>query len=137
MRFIGLILVFVSLAVAAGSNLSFMIDPPSLIFTLIGTIGPLLFAGASIPSMLKAFVSADLEGEVKQQAIRGWKLAAGFSLALGASATFIGLVIMLANMDDPAAIGPGFAIANLPSIYALIIAFVISLPIYKSLERNT
>ena len=136
MRFIGLVLVVVAIVVAAGAHASALIDPPSFIMVFIGTIGALLFAGVSIPSMLKAFASANLGEEVKQQAIRGWKFAAGFSLALGASATFIGLVIMLKNMDDPAAIGPGFAIANLTSFYALIIAFAISLPIYKSLERN-
>ena len=114
-----------------------MIDLPSLIMVLGGTIGALLFAGASIPSMLKALFSSELGEEVKHQAIRGWKLAAGFSLAIGASATFIGLVIMLANMDDPAAIGPGFAIANLTSLYALIIALAISFPMYKSLERSS
>jgi chemotaxis protein MotA len=102
-----------------------------------GTIGALLFAGAIIPSMLKALFSSELGEEVKHQAIRGWKLAAGFSLAIGASATLIGLVLMLANMDDPAAIGPGFAIANLTSLYALIIALAISFPMYKSLERSS
>jgi chemotaxis protein MotA len=43
---------------------------------------------------------------------------------------------MLKNMDDPAAIGPGFAIANLTTIYALIMAFAVCLPVYRSLERR-
>lgn len=135
MRLFGLILVLVCLSVAAGSNASPLIDPPSLIITLGGTIGALLFAGASIPAMLKSLVSAELGAET-QEAVRGWKLAAGFSLILGSSGTLIGLVIMLKHMDDPAAIGPGFAIANLTSLYALIIALAISLPMYKSLERK-
>ena len=137
MRVIGLILVFASIVVASGANASFMIDFVSLMMVLGNTIGALLFAGASIPSMLKALFSSELGEEVKHQAIRGWKLAAGFSLAMGASATLIGLVLMLANMDDPAAIGPGFAIANLTSLYALIIALAISFPMYKSLERSS
>ena len=90
MRVIGLVLVFASIVVASGANARAMIDPPSLIMVLGGTIGALLFAGASIPSMLKALFSSELGEEVKRQAIRGWKLAAGFSLAIGASATFIG-----------------------------------------------
>ncbi len=137
MRVIGLILVFASIVVANARAMIDLVSLESLIMVLGGTIGALLFAGAIIPSMLKALFSSELGEEVKHQAIRGWKLAAGFSLAIGASATFIGLVIMLANMDDPAAIGPGFAIANLTSLYALIIALAISFPMYKSLERSS
>jgi len=38
-------------------------------------------------------------------ATRAWELTGAFALAMGAIGTFIGLVIMLKSMDDPAAIG--------------------------------
>ena len=43
---------------------------------------------------------------------------------------------MLHHMDDPAAIGPGFAIGILTTVYGVIIAFTICVPVYKSLERQ-
>lgn len=51
-------------------------------------------------------------------------LARGYQLtwAAGLSGTLLGLVRMLANMDDPAAIGPGMAVSLLASIYAVILA---------------
>ena len=137
MRLIGFILLIVFLVLGSGANASSMIDPNSFILTVGGMIGALLFAGASVPSMVKVFFSDHTEAEVAQEGIRGWKLAAAFGLIMGSAGTLIGLVIMLKNMDDPAAIGPGFAIANLTSIYGLVIAFAICLPVYKSLQRNT
>ena len=133
MRLIGFILLLVIFVVGSGG---YMIDPPSLIIVVAGMIAGLLFAGASIPSMLKVFFSSDADAEQLKEGIRGWKLAAAFAMAMGAAGTLIGLVIMLKNMDDPAAIGPGFAIANLTTIYALIMAFAVCLPVYRSLERR-
>lgn len=53
--------------------------------------------------------------------------------AFGMIGTLIGLVIMLKNMDDPAAIGPGMAIALLTTMYGAIIANIFLLPISKKL----
>ena len=53
---------------------------------------------------------------------------------MGAIGTIIGLVIMLKNMDDPAAIGPGMAIAILTILYGFILAFAIALPVRSRLE---
>jgi flagellar motor component MotA len=136
MRFIGFVLLIVFLVLGSGIHARSMIDPPSLIITLGGMVFALLFAGVSMPSMVKVFFSGDTEADVVQEGIRGWKLAAVFALIMGSIGTLIGLVIMLKNMDDPAAIGPGFAIANLTSIYALITALAVCLPVYKSLERS-
>lgn len=51
-------------------------------------------------------------------------LSRGYQLtwAGGLSGTLLGLVTMLSNMDDPAAIGPGMAVGLLPSIYAVFLA---------------
>lgn len=49
--------------------------------------------------------------------------------AMGMIGTLIGLVGMLANMDDPKAIGPQMAVALLTTLYGSIMANVIALPI--------
>jgi len=53
--------------------------------------------------------------------------------AMGMIGTLIGLVQMLANMDDPKTIGPAMAIALLTTLYGAAIANVFALPISKKL----
>ncbi len=57
--------------------------------------------------------------------------------AFGMIGTLIGLVQMLQALDDPAAIGPGMAVALLTTLYGAILAFLIFGPIAKKLEART
>ena len=54
--------------------------------------------------------------------------------AFGMIGTLIGLVIMLKNMDDPAAIGPGMAIALLTTMYGAIISNIFFGPVAQKLK---
>jgi len=56
-----------------------------------------------------------------------------YAPAFGMIGTLIGLVIMLGNMDDPAAIGPGMAVALLTTLYGAVIANAICLPLGEKL----
>jgi chemotaxis protein MotA len=56
-----------------------------------------------------------------------------YAPACGMIGTLIGLVIMLGNMDDPAAIGPGMAVALLTTLYGAIIANLTCLPLAEKL----
>lgn len=51
----------------------------------------------------------------------------------GMIGTLIGLVIMLKNMDDPSAIGPGMAVAILTTLYGALIAQVFCVPVISKL----
>ncbi|HEY7772646.1 MAG TPA: flagellar motor protein PomA [Marinagarivorans sp.] len=53
--------------------------------------------------------------------------------AMGMIGTLIGLVAMLANMDDPKAIGPAMAIALLTTLYGAVIANAICQPMADKL----
>ncbi|MBF0613287.1 MAG: flagellar motor protein PomA [Magnetococcales bacterium] len=53
--------------------------------------------------------------------------------AYGMLGTLIGLVQMLASMDDPAAIGPAMAVAILTTLYGAFVANVIALPLANKL----
>jgi len=46
----------------------------------------------------------------------------------------VGLIIMLKNMDDPSAIGPGMAMALLTTLYGAIMANVLFLPVEAKLK---
>ncbi len=53
--------------------------------------------------------------------------------AMGMIGTLIGLVQMLANMDDPKQIGPAMAVALLTTLYGAIVATMFALPIADKL----
>ncbi len=53
--------------------------------------------------------------------------------AMGMIGTLIGLVQMLANMDDPKTIGPAMAVALLTTLYGAVIANAFALPIAEKL----
>lgn len=54
--------------------------------------------------------------------------------AMGMIGTLIGLVQMLANMDDPKKIGPAMAVALLTTLYGAILANMIAMPIADKLS---
>lgn len=57
--------------------------------------------------------------------------------AFGMIGTLIGLVLMLQQMENPAAIGPGMAVALLTTLYGAILANVLFLPIAQKLKNRT
>jgi chemotaxis protein MotA len=56
-----------------------------------------------------------------------------FAPAFGMIGTLIGLVIMLGNMDDPKAIGPGMAVALITTLYGAVCANIVFLPFAEKL----
>lgn len=63
--------------------------------------------------------------------LRGW---VDIAPAIGMIGTLIGLVEMLANMDDPKSIGPAMAVALLTTLYGTFLANVLFLPVLSKLE---
>ena len=123
MSLVGLILIGLGLNLGAT-----IIDVRSAIITLGGAFALLLVSGVNIGAMFEGvFSSAATAGA------RGWELCGIYALIAGAIGTLIGLVIMLKNMDDPAAIGPGMALSMLTSFYGFVLAFLISMPLRKKL----
>lgn len=56
--------------------------------------------------------------------------------AMGMIGTLIGLVQMLANMDDPKSIGPSMAVALLTTLYGAMLANMVGIPIQAKLESR-
>lgn len=57
--------------------------------------------------------------------------------AFGMFGTLVGLVQMLSQMDDPQKIGPAMAVALLTTLYGVLIANLIALPIADKLESKS
>jgi len=60
-----------------------------------------------------------------------------FAPAFGMIGTLIGLVKMLANMDDPSKIGAGMAIALLTTMYGALLANLVALPLAEKLGKRS
>jgi chemotaxis protein MotA len=56
---------------------------------------------------------------------------------MGMIGTLIGLVQMLANMDDPKSIGPAMAVALLTTLYGAVIANAFALPLADKLDLRS
>ena len=81
----------------------------------------------------EAELSARAERHAAVHAV--WRSVADAAPAMGMIGTVIGLIRMFAAMDDPAAIGPGMALALLTTLYGVIVANCIAGPIAARLER--
>ena len=60
-----------------------------------------------------------------------------FAPAFGMIGTLVGLVLMLANMDNPEAIGPGMAVALLTTLYGSMAANMVFLPLGQKLALRS
>lgn len=78
----------------------------------------------------------DLSMERLQEGQRVFKALGDSAPAFGMVGTLVGLVQMLATMDDPATIGPSMAIALLTTLYGAVVANLVCLPIYEKLQAK-
>jgi chemotaxis protein MotA len=85
------------------------------------------------------FVRKLLTQEIHQMVVRNeigqnmWKGVGDMAPAMGMIGTLVGLVQMLANMADPASIGPAMAVALITTFYGAVIANCFALPIVDKL----
>lgn len=91
------------------------------------------------PEMINNVLKKDIEQmalrhQVGADIMRGF---GDFAPAMGMIGTLIGLVQMLANMEDPKSIGPAMAVALLTTLYGAMIANLIALPIADKLELRS
>ncbi len=137
----GALLILVILWAAYGSgDIRIFIDQNSMIFVLGVTFtglwmcfGPLAVIHAIKHALLdgKTASSAQLSRDITVMG-RAYQLA----WASGLGGFLLGMVIMLSNLDDPAAIGPGMAVALLTTIYGLILAELLFSPMQQMLMSH-
>ncbi len=88
------------------------------------------------PDVVKTLLSIDKNKATERHDIGSSIFSAMAEVApsMGMIGTLIGLVAMLANMDDPKAIGPAMAVALLTTLYGAIIANAMCAPISDKLK---
>jgi len=87
------------------------------------------------PDLVRKMLSKDISQTIQRheqgQAI--FKALGDIAPAMGMIGTLIGLVQMLANMDDPKSIGPAMAVALLTTLYGAVIANAFAIPVSNKL----
>lgn len=91
------------------------------------------------PDTIREIMELEIEAMEKRHAnginlLKSW---AGFAPAYGMLGTLIGLVQMLASLDDPSSLGPGMAKAIVTSFYGSVLANFIFGPLAGKLELRS
>jgi len=89
------------------------------------------------PALVQKMLSADINLAISRHEVgqKMFKAIGDMAPAMGMIGTLVGLVQMLANMSDPASIGPAMAVALLTTLYGAVIANAFALPISDKLGR--
>lgn len=88
-----------------------------------------------IEHLLKQEIDTTLQRQ--EQAVRVLRRAAEIAPAMGLIGTLVGLVQMLAKLEDPSSIGPSMALALLTTFYGALLGTVILTPLATKLEKRT
>ena len=88
-----------------------------------------------VESML--FQEIDTEVERNKRSAGIARRASEVAPAMGLIGTLVGLVQMLAELENPEAIGPAMAVALLTTFYGAILGTVVMAPLGVKLEKNT
>jgi chemotaxis protein MotA len=89
------------------------------------------------PALVQKLLNTDISLTIERHEVGQtmFKNMATMAPAMGMIGTLIGLVQMLANMSDPASIGPAMAVALLTTLYGAVIANVFAQPLADKLAR--
>ncbi|WP_187648472.1 motility protein A [Nitrosophilus labii] len=102
---------------------------------LLGDIMRMLIDGQDIEEIESNVENAMAQIDQKLSTeINVWDSLGELFPALGMIGTLIGLIQMLQNLSDPAALGPGMAVAMITTLYGAILANVFCIPIVKKLK---
>ncbi len=90
------------------------------------------------PDDIKRILQQDIDMEEERQKRAASILRRGSEVApaMGLIGTLVGLVQMLADLDNPDAIGPAMAVALLTTFYGAIMGTVVMAPLAAKLEKN-
>ncbi len=102
---------------------------------ILGNLMRMLIDGQSVEEIEANFENAISQEDQKLDTeVKVWDALGELFPAMGMIGTLIGLIQMLQNLSDPAALGPGMAVAMITTLYGAILANVLCIPIAKKLK---
>ena len=134
-RISGFLGMFLVMALAMENPLVF-VNVPSLVIVLGLTFFALLASGNKIVSLLSLLTRKDISPDELHDASYTVYMAGRYSMSAGVVGVLIGLVLMLANLDDPAKIGPAMAVCLLTALYGTILKYFIYAPILHRIDAK-
>jgi hypothetical protein len=138
MRILGFIIIFFVIwfvSVLTGGMQNY-INIPSFIVVLGFTFGGLLATGVSQKNMWRVALSREVDNVLLNDALQAWISARHYLLASGFVGTILGIVSILANMDDPKMLGAALSVALLTALYGVFLAYGVCMPIQKNIEQK-
>ena len=92
----------------------------------------------STPEQVERALRTELQATIARHRASADMLRRGGEVApaMGLIGTLVGLVQMLANLNNPASIGPAMAVAILATLYGAVLANMVLLPLSAKLDRN-
>ena len=143
---VGLLGAFGLILYAIGPNLGSFIDLKSILIVIGGSTS-LAFLGFPLKTVIGAinyycyaFVYPNFEEDEKkirenlETYIFYFERLMTFHKGCGGIGILIGFILVCQNLNDPASIGPVLAVMLLSILYALVMAYVIFLPVKTKLE---
>lgn len=97
-----------------------------------------LVSDGFLPPDIERFLQQDIESDLERQKKSSTVLRRASEVApgMGLIGTLVGLVQMLAQLNDPSSIGPAMAIALLTTFYGAIMGTMVLAPLAAKIERN-
>lgn len=138
---VGLLVGFVGWAMLSKGTFEMFLDPAAMAIVFGAVLGGLWISFD--PRLLAEAFGKSLQSEKitdpKKVTLYVAVLSRAHQLAWGAGlvGTLIGMVLMLANMDDPDAIGPGMAVALLALLYGAFLAEFIIGPLKSGMIEQS
>jgi len=98
--------------------------------------GIMLIVDGTDPELVRSILETEMTYiETRHNNVRLiWDYFGSQAPAWGMIGTFVGLVAMLLNLDDPDSIGPAMAVALITSLYGAFIANLLAIPISRKLR---
>ncbi len=89
------------------------------------------------PDQLREALDVELAArdETQRAAVRVWESAGGYAPTIGIIGAVLGLIHVMENLADPTRLGAGIAVAFVATIYGLVFANLVLLPIAGKLRN--
>jgi len=102
---------------------------------ILGNLMRMLIDGQNIEDIEANFENAIAQEDSQLDTeVKVWDSLGELFPALGMIGTLIGLIQMLQNLSDPAALGPGMAVAMITTLYGAVLANILCIPVAKKLK---